>query len=379
MASKQSILKITLYIILPLIAIGSLGVSSYLWFKALEPEIVPPPVVISTQKKKPELFSPELQDSLMVVLSEFGIQAKDIKRVKPKDPKDAIRFYYTVRIPEKTSLMLINLKVTTMVKDMGGSVFQGIESSNGRSLTLTLGSDKTATDVVLFRKIPGVEVKKARMAIIIDDIGVRQTETAEKFCGLEQIVTLSILPFRPYTEKMTAHAQETGTPYMLHMPMEPKSEKANPGKGVLLAHDEKSVVVEKLRKAFRSVAGAGGLNNHMGSKITENVRTMEIVMEFLEDNNLFFIDSRTSLNTTGYSISQKTGVKSAIIDGYLDVENDETAIEKRLERLAGQALTNGRVLVIGHDRPLTLRVLERKLPELEKRGITFVAAVDLIR
>ena len=52
MASKLSILKITLCIILPLIAIGSLGVSSYLWYKALEPETVLPPVVISTQERK---------------------------------------------------------------------------------------------------------------------------------------------------------------------------------------------------------------------------------------------------------------------------------------------------------------------------------------
>ena len=266
-----------------------------------------------------------------------------------------------------------------MVKEMGGSVFHGIESSNGRSLTLTLGSGKTTTDVVLLRKMPGVEVIKARMAIIIDDIGVRNPESGEKFCALEQCVTLSILPFRPYTKKMTVHARKTGTPYMLHMPMEPKSDKANPGKGVLLADDEKSVLLEKLRKAFVSVSGAGGLNNHMGSKITENVRAMEVVMEFLEDNNLFFIDSKTSQNTTGYPISKKMGVKSAIIDGYLDVENEEAAIEKRLERLAEQALTNGRVLVIGHDRPSTLAVLERKLPELEKRGITFVAAVDLLR
>lgn len=366
-------------IILPLIAVCALGVSSYLWYRALKPELIPPPTVVARSQVNPDIFSAELKGNLAEVMSGFGIGEKSISRVDRDVSKDGVRHIYTVKVPEKVSLILVNLKITTMAKDMGGSVFHGIESSDGRILTLSLGARKTPTDVVILKKYPGIEAILAKMAVIIDDVGVRNTETAANFCELDQTITLSILPFRPYTSQAVELARATKTPYMLHMPMEPKSSRANPGEGVLLVKDDKSVIRRKLLKAFRSVQGAGGLNNHMGSKVTENVRTMEIVMEFLSQNNLFFIDSKTTLNTVGYYISNKTGVKSAIIDGFLDVDNSETAVENKLELLAKQALTNGRILVIGHDRPNTLAVLKRKLPELEKKGITFVGAHEMIR
>jgi len=262
---------------------------------------------------------------------------------------------------------------------MGGSVFHGIEGADGKILTLTLGASRQPTDVIILRKIPGIEIKQAKMAIIIDDVGFRSPESARRFCNLGQVVTLSILPFQPYTEQDVELARDTGTPYILHMPMEPTSLEAKPGEGVINVNDEKSVIIQKLRKAFRSVNGAPGLNNHMGSKVTENVRAMEFIMSFLAENNLFFVDSRTSLNTVGYSTSTRMGVKSAIIDSYLDVEDNELFIEGRLEKLADEAFVKGQVIAIGHDRPHTLSVLEKKLPELEKRGITFVPASALIR
>ena len=376
---KKNLIFLFLNILLPLIAIGTLGVSSYLWYRVLMPETIPPPPVVSRSETNPNMFSAELSVNLTRVMSDFGVDDKDIKRRKADDIEDGLRHIYTIRVPEKASLMLINLNISIMAKDMGGSVFQGIESSSGTVLTITLGASKKPTDVVIFKKTPDIELKRAKMAIIIDDVGVRNPESAKKLCALDQVVTLSILPFRPHTSQVVELAKETETPYMLHMPMEPKSSKANPGEGVLLADDEKEVIIEKLTKAFRSVRDAGGLNNHMGSKATENVRTMEIVMEFLRDNNLFFIDSKTSLNTSGYTISNRLGVKSAIIDGYLDVDNDSAAIEKNLERLAQKAFITGWVIVIGHDRPNTLAVLEGKLPELEKRGIRFVGALKLIR
>ena len=113
--------------------------------------------------------------------------------------------------------------------------------------------------------------------------------------------------------------------------------------------------------------------------MTDNVRAMDFIMTFLAENGLFFVDSRTSLNTVGYATSTRLGVKSVIINSYLDVEDDEAYIEDRLEKLTAEALEKGQVIAIGHDRPNTLAVLERKLPELEKRGITFVPVSELIR
>ena len=377
-ADKSRLTFVLFCFLLPLIALSTLGVSSYLWYRALKPLPAAPPVV-SQKEKKPEAFSEELPGQLVPLLSEFGVEERDIKKKNADPAKDDVQHIYTVKIPEKSSLILLNMKISSMVKRMGGSVFRGIEGGDGAMLTLTLGASKQPTDILILRKIPGIELKQAKMAIIIDDVGFRSSESAGRFCNLGQVVTLSILPFQPHTKQDVELARETGTPYMLHMPMEPRSSEANPGEGVILADDEKSVIIQKLRKAFRSVNGAPGLNNHMGSKVTDNVRAMEFIMAFLAENGLFFVDSRTSLNTVGYATSTRLGVKSVIINSYLDVEDDEAYIENRLEKLTAEAFEKGQVIAIGHDRPHTLAVLERKLPELEKRGITFVPVSDLIR
>lgn len=377
-ADKSRFTFILVYFLLPLIALSTLGVSSYLWYRAFKPGAISPPVV-STTEKKPETFSEELPEHLTRLLSDFGVEERDIKRKDADQRKDGVRHIYTVKIPEKSSLMLLNLRVTLLVKSLGGSIFRGIEGADGTMLTLTLGASKQPTDIIILRKIPGIELKQAKMAIIIDDVGFRSSDSARRFCNLGQVVTLSILPFQPHTMQDVELARETGTPYMLHMPMEPRSSEAKPGEGVILDDDDKSVILQKLRKAFRSVNGAPGLNNHMGSKVTDNVRAMEFIMAFLAENDLFFVDSKTSLNTAAYATSTRMGVKSAIINSYLDNEDDEAYIENRLEKLATHAFDNGQAIAIGHDRSNTLAVIERKLPELEKRGITFVPVSALIR
>lgn len=373
---KRIILLIN--IALPLIAVIALGVSSYIWYKVLEPDKIPPPVILQS-KVSPKAFSAGLNGNLIETLSDFGIEEQNLTRKDIDTSIDTIRHVYTIRVPEKASLTLINLKITSMAKNMGGSVFSGIEGSNGKTLTITLGSGKIPTDIVVLKKVKGIELIQAKMAIIIDDLGIKSLNSAQRLCRLGQTVTLSILPFQRRTSKVVELAVETGTPYMLHMPMEPMSSKANPGKGAILTEDSKSQVIEKLEKAFRDVRGARGINNHMGSKATENVRSMEMVMNFLDEHNYFFIDSKTSLNTAGYRISQISGVKSAIIDGYLDVSDDRADIEKKLDYLAQNAFSNGYAVAICHDRANTVAVLERMLPELEKKGIKFVEISELIR
>ena len=364
--------KLLLYlnIILPLIAVLMLGVSSFLWYKALKPPKITPPV-IKQSKVAPKAFSAGLQGNLIDTLTELGIDEKSIKREDADKTQNGVYQVYTIITPENASLTLINQKITAMAKNMGGSIFSGIEGSDGETLTVTLGAGKTPTDIVIFKKKSGVEPSRAKMAIIVDDVGIHNIKSTRRLCDLDQTVTLSILPFQPNTSRAVDLATDTKTPYMLHMPMEPKSPKTNPGEGAILTSDNEDLIMKKLNDAFKNVKGAQGLNNHMGSKVTENIRVVEVIMDYLSSNKYFFVDSKTSLNTVGYQTSYKTGVKSAIIDGYLDVSDDMDAIGKKLDHMADIAFEKGIAITICHDRPNTIEVLEKKLPELEKKGHCF--------
>lgn len=374
---KKKIITV-LYILLPLTAFMTLGVSSYLWYRFLKPEAVKIQTYIPLRMSS-EAFSSGFEANLSVALSEYGIEKENIN-IRDADPslKD-IRRVYNVKVPENTSLTLLNVGIHKMVYEMGGDVFQGVESSDGKTLTIKVGVAGIPTDVVILKRISGIKAAKAKMAIIVDDLGYRKVDLAKRLCRLEQVVTLAILPFQHHTEDIVDIALETGTPYMLHMPMEPKSLNVNPGTGAIYVKDVESTILDKLEKAFKSVQGAQGLNNHMGSKVTEDVRLMEIVMKYLNDKNYFFVDSQTSRKSRAYSLSQKSGVKSAILYSYIDVEDDKAFITRRLDDLAEAAFKEGFIVAICHDRPNTVDVLEKKLPELEERGIKFVKITDIVR
>jgi len=375
--AKEHIGRLLVYAA-PLIAVIALGASLFVWYRALVPEteritIVRPSLV------SPQAFSAGLEGNLLLVLDDFGIDAGDVESGAPDPPQEGIRRLYRVTVPENVSLTLLNLTITRMARDMGGKVFRAMESGGGRHLTMTVGAGGRRTDIIVLSIVPGVVTKTARIAVIVDDLGIKSTSLAERLCGLRQVVTLAILPFQRRTSDIVSLAERTDTPYILHMPMEPKSGAVNPGEGAILAEDDEKTAVRKLDDAFDSVDGAPGLNNHMGSKVTEDRRTMEYLMRFLGKRGRFFLDSQTSRQSVGYSISQKAGVKSALISGYIDVKDDEESIADRFDTLAGQAIDEGSAVILGHDRPNTVAVLERKMPEWEKKGIRFVPVSDLVR
>ena len=198
------------------------------------------------------------------MLDTFGIDDGDRERAEVDFTEDGVYYLHDVAVPENVSLTLMNARLTGLVADLGGSVFQGLEGDNGKTLTVTVGSRGIPTDRFVFRKTKRLKVNVGEMAIVIDDLGNRTLDTARRLCGLKQTVTLSIMPFRPHTGDVVKLAGDTGTPYMLHMPMEPKSKNDNPGKGAILVSDTDDEIVRKLEDAFGDVRDASGMNNHMG-------------------------------------------------------------------------------------------------------------------
>ena len=168
--NKLKILTIRiLYVFMPLVAVVALGASSYIWYKALVPETKPiPPVHLL--RVAPHTFSDGLEGNLRAVLTECGIDESGLTIRKAQDTVNKI---YSVKVPETSSLILLNLRISTRVRDMGGLVFRGIEGSDGKTLTLTVGTGKTPTDIVIFKKVPGTIARAAKVAVIIDDLGIK--------------------------------------------------------------------------------------------------------------------------------------------------------------------------------------------------------------
>ena len=222
---------------------------------------------------------------------------------------------------------------------------------------------------------PGV--REAKMAIILDDWG-NSTRLMKYFDEIDRPVTLSILPHLPFSKKIAESAESRGLGVMLHMPMQPKGTRAKLEPHTVLTAMSDAQISSHLVSALESVPGAEGVNNHQGSAATSDLRVMKIVLGELKKRNLFFIDSHVASTTVGPRVAKELGLRFAKRDVFIDNEMTAESIKKQLDRAKGIAQRRGQVVVMGHDRELTLKVIKEVVPEFEKRGIKFVLVRELI-
>ncbi|MEA2087352.1 MAG: divergent polysaccharide deacetylase family protein [Candidatus Caldatribacteriota bacterium] len=217
-----------------------------------------------------------------------------------------------------------------------------------------------------------------KAAFIIDDLGY-ETEVAKKMIELEFPVALSILPFLQYSESIAEEGRKNNQEIMLHLPMEANNSGADPGPGAIKSDMSEEEIRQAVRDCILNFPYIIGVNNHMGSKITEDREIMEIVLEEIKGYNLFFIDSMTTKHSIAYEAAQEMEIKSAVRSVFLDNENDMEYIKGQMLEVQETALREGEVIAIGHSRINTYYVLKRMIPELIRAGIEIVPVSELVK
>lgn len=217
-----------------------------------------------------------------------------------------------------------------------------------------------------------------KVAFIIDDLGY-ETEVAKKIMELEFPIALSILPFLQYSQFIAEEGKKNNKEIMLHLPMEPSNSSVNPGPGAIKSCMSEEEIRQAVRECILNFPYAIGVNNHMGSKITEDREIMKIILEEIREFNLFFIDSLTSKNSIACEVAQEMGIKTAVRSVFLDNENDMEYIKGQMLEVQETALREGEAIAIGHSRINTYYVLKRLIPELIRAGIEIVPVSELVK
>jgi polysaccharide deacetylase 2 family uncharacterized protein YibQ len=112
-----------------------------------------------------------------------------------------------------------------------------------------------------------------------------------------------------------------------------------------------------------------GVNNHMGSYLTGQTRTMGWLMEVLRDHPLYFIDSRTSASSVAQDVALAHRIPSMGRDVFLDHEQRWEFIQNQFHRLLKIAQHRGSAIAIAHPHEITVRYLNMVLPKLDEAGI----------
>ncbi len=220
---------------------------------------------------------------------------------------------------------------------------------------------------------PSSTGKKDRIVIIIDDVGMN-VKNSRAVIDLPAPVTLAFLPYAPQVRTMAQDAIAAGHETMIHVPMEAIGSNAGLGPLALRSTMNEGELNAQLEKMFASFDGYKGINNHMGSKLTQDQAAMDTVMAALRARDLYFIDSKT----IGSSIAQKRaaffGVPHAGRDVFLDHEESATFVAAALARAERLAHLNGYAVVIGHPKDVTVAGLKTWLPTLKDKNLEIVPA-----
>ena len=86
---------------------------------------------------------------------------------------------------------------------------------------------------------------------------------------------------------------------------------------------------------------AVGINNHMGSLLTQKHSSMRWTMSFLRQHDLFFVDSKTSRFSLGEEFADKAGVVSFHRNVFLDNDLSEAAMLKQFKLMIRIAQNTG--------------------------------------
>ncbi|HEV2495890.1 MAG TPA: divergent polysaccharide deacetylase family protein [Terriglobia bacterium] len=218
-----------------------------------------------------------------------------------------------------------------------------------------------------------------RAAIVIDDLG-QNFDVAEQLLALPYPLTFSVLPRLPHSVETADAAHRAGRAVMLHLPMEPDpGSHVTAGAGAIKVGMAPDAVVEAVKSDLAAVPYARGVNNHMGSRATADPALMKVVMQVLAEEQVYFIDSRTTASTSALDVARETGVPAFYRSVFLDDTEAKDYTLGQLRELCRVVRQRGVALAIGHPHATTVAALKEFLPEFERDDIQLVPASELVR
>lgn len=262
---------------------------------------------------------------------------------------------------------------------LSGIVYLSWERTSGKKKEREAKQEETRKPetVIPPSELPKKEARP-KIAIIIDDLG-NSKRVDDEVLAIDAPLTVSVFPLLSDSKNAAEKASSNGMEVMLHLPMEPHDyPRVNPGEGVLLTDMDDIAIITQLYEDMKSVPGIKGVNNHMGSKFTEDVERMRIVLKQLKDKGLYFVDSKTSPRSRSDKTAREMGLRAGARDIFLDNEQDESHILGQIEELKKIARKYGSAIGIGHPYPVTIAALKKAIPGVEKE-FNIVHASELVR
>ncbi|MCI7766109.1 divergent polysaccharide deacetylase family protein [Helicobacter sp.] len=224
---------------------------------------------------------------------------------------------------------------------------------------------------------------KPQLAIIIDDIS-----NYTQYRRLQEIpykITPSFFP-KTIASKNTPQIAATAPFYMVHLPLEALNfyQKEHLW---LFSNDSKQIIQDRIQAIKKDFPNLTYINNHTGSKFTQDPNAMQNLLAVLNENKITFVDSKTTPKTktalyyknnptASLNPCQNTPFLERNI--FLDNELNISKITQNFIKAIETAKSKGYAIAIGHPHKETILALKNASEYLQKSGVEAVYINELI-
>ena len=212
----------------------------------------------------------------------------------------------------------------------------------------------------------------AKLVFVFDD-GGQNLDHLEKFLALPFPVTVAVLPQIAKSVESAKRVRQSGNELMLHQPMQSVDLKINPGPGAILPSMSEEEIISQLFTNISQIGPVAGFNNHEGSAITADAEKMAVVLRFASEEGIYFLDSRTNVETKVPYVASQMGYGYYERNIFLDnIKTEQNALNE-LKKGLTIANSKGYVIMIGHiwSADFLPDFLQKVYPELVKKGYKF--------
>lgn len=216
-----------------------------------------------------------------------------------------------------------------------------------------------------------------KLALVIDDWGYSSRYT-EAFLSYPFPLTTAIIPYLAESVSLAQQASTSGHEVILHQPMEALDSDVELGKGGILTSMDPETIRRVVEENIAHLPMIAGVNNHMGSKVTSDPEALAVVLEVIQANNLYFLDSRTTSLSVAGTVASQVGIPYAVNSLFIDNVNEVEAVKAQLRRIINQAVQTGSAIAIGHVRSATAAAVWEMIPEIVAAGVDLVPVSELL-
>lgn len=277
-----------------------------------------------------------------------------------------------IRVPGSVPIIQLCQEIANIAGEHQAEIRESYEDLRTESIILGLGFQDKLLINLKFTRDKSLTPLVGKIALIIDDFGYSLSGTAEAFLKLNIPLTVAIIPGLSQSVQIAEQALLFGKEILIHLPMEPLEEAVEDHGFTILVSQNEDEIRNRIKQACQLIPTAIGVNNHQGSKAIANERVVRAVLQELKEQNLFFIDSKTTARSLGYQLAKEMKLPAASRDVFLDDDENPAQIKKQLYKLARKARARGFAIGIGHVKPNTLAVLHAEIHELKLLGYQFV-------